>query len=437
LAKINKDVITLFRKNFSDLISAIKEKGHRTAISAVSYGSASVITQALMMVYLIIVAEWLGAEQYGYIAAAHAATSLSAFFFTWGFNEWMIKEGSTSSNVELLGGRVVFAKFILGIIWGFILYFSLRLIRPGLYLSYILYFSLLEVWLDSTFGTLLIIPLLKDRIRLASVLLISSRLLRLLALIVLINFGPRSIFHVLLLRLLTTLFIFLITWVLTRPILRGIKSVKLGTLFKDSYAFNTGELLNLIYMHADVNILVWLGGDSALIANYSIVISLINTIITLPSGIYNVLLPALVRTYNTCKDRFIQQVSLVYIGLISLGLIFWISAAKLSRPLILMLLGESYIGSIDLLILLSPLLALRTFNQANIAYLVSVGWQARRLLPQFFMVIIKLGVGIYAVSQFQSIGMVIVTIGTEGLLFLAYLVQIFRHYFETKPIKTI
>lgn len=413
-------------KVIQDLIKN-KLKNSRTLSSALTYGTASVFTQSLMMIYLIIVAQWLGAEQYAYIAAAHAATALSAFLFSWGFNEWLMKAGATSEDIERLGGSVLNIKLLLGIGWGIGLWALLRLIRPELYLSEVIILSVVEVWFDSTFGTLLALLILKSRAKLASILLSLSRLFRLLVVVGFILVGPKSVTWVLLLRLITTLAFFLITWSFVKPKLQGDQLIRPRELFKSSSAFNLSELLNLIFLHADVNILSWLGADLTLIANYSIVISLINAVITLPSGIYNVFLPNLVRTFEGLKSHFYRNIRWLYSGFVLLGIVLWIGVTSLSQPIITAVFGETYLASIQILIWIAPLIAVRTINQANIAYLVAVGWQRRRLVPQLISVIVKLIAGVTAISIFHDLSIIVVSIGTEGLLFFLYIIQVFRH----------
>jgi O-antigen/teichoic acid export membrane protein len=380
-----------------------------------------------MIIYSIIVADWLGAEQYGYIAAAYAATSISAFLFNWGFNQYLMTRGSTTTQPELLGGRVIFIKGFLGAIWGFFLFFVLRYIRPDIYLSYILILTISEVWLDSLFGTLIAIIILQGRAGLASVLLVSSRLIRLLLLFVLILFGTNSIFLVLILRLATTAISFIVIWILTKPAFSGVTWQNIRKLFSQSSAFNSSELLSLIFISIDVNILVWLGASSETIANYSIVMSLINAVVTLPSGIFNVVLPSLVRSFKQNRPLFIKRIRIVYISFFILAIGLWTGATYLSQPFITAILGDSYSESVQLLIWLSPLLGLRTINQSNIAYLLSVGWQSKRILPQIIALIFKMGFGLYAVHKFQNQGIIIVAIIAELLLVILFSAQVVRH----------
>ncbi len=417
----------MFKLIFHKFFQKKNDPNKKNIVSALSYGSASVITQILMMVYLLIAAEWLGAEKYGHIAAAYAAASLTSFLFNLGFNQYMMKAGSTIPNPRSLGGTVLFIKSVLGILWGCLLFFALRSIRPDLYLGYIIILTILELLFDSLFGTFIVILLLEERAKLGSILLSISRLARLMALVSLIIWGSESIFQVLLLRLLVSFFIFILSWLITKPAFDRINKSEIFRLLKHSSAYNASELLSLIYINADVNILVWFGASPSLIANYSIVISLISAVITLPSGIYNVLLPSLVRSFIEVKQVFYRKIRLLYIGFSTLAVFLWIGVVLLSKPVILAVLGQSYLESITLLISLSPLFVIRTVNQANIAYLISVGRQAKRLLPQFLATILKLGLAIFAVIYFQTQGMVIVAIIAEMLLFFAYILQIIRH----------
>ena len=398
-----------------------------TTRNALTYGTASIITQALMMVYQLLIARWIGSDQYGYIAAAYSAASLSAFVFNWGFNEWMMKTGATSDQPEALGGKVILLKFILGVPWGTILWISLRLIRPGLYLGNIIIFALFDTWLDSIFGTLLVILVLQKRVRVASLMLTISRVIRLMTVTALILFGVKSIIAILALRLVGTLLMVIIAFVLSRPTFFNNNKNNLSHLLKKSSAFNFGELLNLIYLHADINILSIFGADSTLIGNFSIAINIIHAIITLPAGIYNVSMPTLTRNFQTEKARFKQQIKNLYFGFGFIGLFLAAFAAFLSKPIVLAVLGSGYTFAVDLLISMSPLLIFRTFNQANIAYLVSVGAQAKRLLPQAISLITKLSLELYLFLTWGTQALIFMAIISEGFLVILYLIQINRH----------
>ena len=415
------------KKNLKNFFSSLWKKHRKLAFSALAFGSASIFTQGLMIIYSIILANWLGAENYGFIAAAYAATSLSSFLFNWGFNQYLMKIGSTHPKPEVLGGQIITIKGFLGVLWGILILTILRLIRPDIYQPDILFLVTIEIWFDSLFGSLIALLLLQNRSKTASQLLVFSRLSRLLLLILLIILGSKSIVLILLLRLITTLISFIITWRISKPELFGFNWPSVRHLFKQSSAYNFSELLSIIFINLDVNILVWLGAKSELIANYSIVISLITAAITLPSGIFNVFLPSLVRAYDEKPSNFKQRIRMVYIVFIILAVVFWVTATYLNGPLINTFLGASYTESITLLSQLAPVLVLRTINQSNIAYLISVDWQSKRLLPQLLALLTKVGLGFFAVSKFQVQGMIAVAMLTELILLALYAIQILRH----------
>ena len=398
-----------------------------TVRHAFTYGTASALTQFLMMVYLLIIANWLGPFKYGYIAAAYAAVSISAFVFNWGFNEWMMKSGAEEENPRILAGKIILIKIILGFVWALGLWFILRAIRPDLYLGYVLILAILDFWLDSIFGTMIVIFILIKRVKLGSLLLTSSRVVRLLLGLSLILFGAESIYLVSLARALGTLLLVIISWSLARPVIPKINFKELWSIFRESSAFNISELLNLIYLFTDVNILSLLGSNPELIGAYSIVINLINAVIMLPLGMYNVLLPNLVVNYRKKPESFSKQMRLIYVIFILLGLGLWGGAALLGKPVILTFLGEKYNTSAIFLTQLAPLLALRTLNQANIAYLISIGWQGKRLIPQLITTIIKVLVGLLLVSNFGVNGIIFASIGAEALLAIGYLGLILQH----------
>lgn len=413
------------------ILSKIKTWFHKytniTVRNAFTYGTASAVTQFIMMVYLLLIANWLGPFEYGFVAAAYAAASISAFIFNWGFNEWMMKMGATEENPEKLAGKIILIKSILGVIWASGLWLVLRTIRPDLYLGFILLLAILDIWLDSIFGTLIVIFLLKDRVRLGSFLLAGSRVLRLIFGLALILFATSSIFPVLLFRTAGTFIFVIISWIYARPVITLTSIKKLWGVFLKSSAFNISELLNLIYLYTDVNILSLMGSDPRLIGSYSIVINLINAVIMLPLGMYNVLLPNLVNGYNKKLASFSKQIRTIYIIFILLGITLWVGAVLLSKPMIISFLGEKYRTSITFLTQLAPLLTLRTINQANIAYLISIGWQGKRLIPQSIASLIKILAGLLLVTKIGVNGIIIASIGTEILLALGYLVLILKH----------
>jgi len=417
---------------FSQIKILIKRFSNFRIRSALTYGTASVITQTLMMVYIVVIAQWLGADRYGFIAPVYAAALLTSFLFNWGINEWMMKVGAKKIQPEILGGSAIKFKGSIGLIWVVCLWMTLRIVRPELYLSDILIVIILDVWFDSVFGTILIILILTARVEWASGLLIASRVFRLFFALILILTGTKSILIFSLSRFGCTILMVMIAWWKAKPVFSVKGSLKPGRLFIQSADFNSSELLNLIFLHADVNILSLLGANRVLIANYSLVMGLFNAVMSFPSGVYNILLPYSVREYSENRSRFFKKLRSVYIGFTVLGLFIWVSLAILEGPISTFFISAGYQNFSRLLVYLSPLLFLRTINQANITYLVSVGWQAKRIIPQGMAVLTKSILGVWAVSHWQHNGMVVVSLAAEFGLLVGFFIQSIRHFYKSR-----
>lgn len=415
---------------FNHLLSLYRKLNRGATRSAFVYGLASVTTQGMMMIYLVLVANWLEADRYGYIAASFAAASLTSFLFNWGLNEWMIKEGATSDDIQGLGGRVVLFKFLGGLLWGLGLWLVTRQIRPDLYLPDLTLLVILDVLFDSLFGTLIVVLILKSRVGAAAGLLSLSRIIRLVSGIALIVIGTKSVALFLLIRLACTLLMFAGTWLLARPALRPAPATgwAFKALFRESAAFNSSEVIRLIYMQVDVNLLSIFGVGRALIANYSVITGLLNAILTLPSGVHNVILPPLIRAHEKSNIRFYRNVRLVYAGFAGLAAALLVGTIFIGVPLVDWIFGSDYQKSGELLRLLSPMLALMVINQANMTYLIAVGLQVRALIPQGLTAIAKILIGVWAVARFLEYGMVGAATAAEALLLGGYLFLVLRHY---------
>lgn len=422
---------------FGPIHQFLKKILQGTARSAVLYGIASFLTQGLMIIYLIIIARWLGAENYGYIAAAYAAATLSAFIFNWGFNEWMMKTGANSTCPEAMGANVITIKFLLGLVWGISLWLILRHIRPELYLDNVLLLTIMDTWFDSSFGTFLVVLILKSRITSASVLLVFSRVFRLLTALGLIWLMTPNIHLVITIRFLSTLTIFIFTWILVKPIFLKQTLSTFLLIFRQSSAFNYSELLNLIFLYADVNILSLLGTGTALIANYSIAVNLVIAITTLPLGIANVLIPSMTRLYEKAKNEYLLKIAQLTFAFVGLGILLWAGTTMFGQPTLLTFMGKNYFSSATLIKSLAPLLLFRTLSQVCIIYLISIGQQKNRLLPQGIATFAKIMAGIFVVIFLHETDIIWVVICAEAFLFLSYLFQALKHYIPAfKGLKT-
>jgi len=402
-----------------------------------SYSVAMALTQVLMMAYTIILMWWLTPEKYGIIAANYAAIVMMAFIINWGFNEWLVKTIPTSEHPSVLTGSVIRFKIIAGIFWAIGLWVVLPFIQPGIYQRALLAIIILDVWLDTCFNLFIADLLGREKVLLASGLLVFSRVLRLLSILFIVVLSTQSIILILMLRLICTLIVFIAAWIASKPKFgRGI-GLNTKEVFRFSFAFNASEMLSLIFSQIDINLLTWLNGDAELIGNYAFVTSLIHMVMTVPLGIYNLLLPGLIKTYQASAQLFNKRMRYVIIGFFALGLFIWGGLSLLGMDWVMIFLGADYQEGVRLLIMASPVLFLRSLNQFNNVYLIAVGWEMKRLLPQAISVIIKIIAGVFIVMRWQAVGLVWLSIGSAAILLSGYCVQTARHYFKGQKIKAV
>ena len=138
----------MLRAGFIGLKTFIDQYNRGVLWSSLTLGVSSLITQFLMMIYLVLVARWLGAQNYSYIAAVYAIGSLTSFIFNGGLNEWMMTTGSRAESPGNIGGSVILSKLIIGICWLTGLIFLLQNINPEIYILEIVVVALIDVWFD-------------------------------------------------------------------------------------------------------------------------------------------------------------------------------------------------------------------------------------------------------------------------------------------------
>jgi len=415
----------------------VTQSKNQTIKHVFSYSMAVGLTQVLMMTYTVILMRWVTPEQFGIVSANYATTLLLSFLINWGMNEWLVKAIPTSENPNALTGSLIRFKGSFGLAWGILLWLLLPLIQPSIYQKGVLTFVLIDVWVDSCINLLLADLLGNEKVKLTSIILILSRVLRLCGLLILMLLNVNSIEFVIIMRLASSIVSMVGAWTLARPRFNKNEILNNKEVFKKSSVFNASELFNLLFTQADITMLTWFIGDAALIGSFAIVIAVINMIMTIPLGIYNLLIPQSVKTYQTELNVFRKRMYLTLTTFVLLAIIVWTGIVLPGTTWIIKVLGEDYSLSARLLLLATPILFIRVINQVNNVYLVSVGQEKKRILPQAIVVLLKVTVGIFIVVKWQAIGLIILGIVVDAILLLLYSIQSFKHYGKRDGLQTI
>lgn len=388
--------------------------------------SALAIPQIFMMAYALIVARWLSPDLYGVMSACYAAATLFAFFLNWGIDSWMLRQAAIDRQPFHLLGEVILFKLAVGFLWSLVLWNVLRLFQPDLFQAPILAITILDVLFDSVFNSFLVVWMAAERIRLAFSLLIASRALRLLSALVLIFISIQGLLVFSLVRFASTLFILFIAWLIVRPPVKGITIAPLVSIFKNAFPYSASDFLTLVYAQADVNLLSLFTGDRAMIGNFSVVISLANAILTIPSGVYSIWLPKIIHQRTGNSARYIHAVIELFASLLITGGALTLFVALFGREIANLTLGPAYTGTAALMVIISPIFFLKCLNLANTALLIAGDLQRERLLPQVLSVIFKIAAGVAIIPLFQAVGMVWVGIFSEVVLLLGYVYKVIR-----------
>jgi O-antigen/teichoic acid export membrane protein len=395
--------------------------------SIFSYVSALTISQALMVVYTVGIIWWLNPEDYGLIAANYATVTMLSFVITLGLHEWLVRTIPNVKDPHSLTGNVIKYKLSVGFLWGLLIWLIMPLIQPGIYQKDLLAIIIFDIWLDSIFNLLLADLLGNEKAPTTSVLLLLSRVLRLLSLGLIIVLQSESIILISLFRLISTLIVLIIALSQAKPVLKNNRITEIAKVLRNSLVFNASELFNLVFLQLDLNLLTWFNGDPKLIGDFAIAINLINMVMTVPLAIVYLVLPSTINISKVSVEKFRHRLIKILAGCLSLGLVLWSGVWLLKITWIQNILGENYRSAISLLLLASPLLLIRTANQFNRVYLFAVGWERKQLIPQAISTVLKFVLGIFLVARWDVTGLIWLSIAVDLFLLIGFSLPVIQH----------
>ena len=394
-----------------------------------------VIAQVLVSIYTLILIGWLSTETYGLIAANYAAALLTSFVVNLGLHEWLIKTIPLNKDSRPLTGAILGYKILAGLVWAAGLIAFLPKIKPGIYSPALLIVIILDTWFESSFYLLLADLLGNGKVIKTSVLLVTSRFLRLISILAILILGSKSALLIVSLRLVSTVIIFAAAFLFTRPKFKGQKIVGIFRILRSSIIFNAAEIQNLIFLQIDLNLFTLISSDQQLIGYFAIAISLINMIMSFPLGIAAMLLPNAIKTYNNSQEQFQHRMKRMLGGFLIFGILIGAGVQIFRLEIIQGFFSQNYRNAFSILILASPLLLFRIINQVNRVYLIAVGEEKKQLLPQLIAIVFKLVIGFMVTKAFALVGLIRLSIISDLFLLMGFTYQVLRHYFRnvTKP----
>jgi len=383
------------------------------------FGGSTTVAQSIMMVYVLILARILGPMELGFFNSAYSLVGISAFFLNLGMDTWLLRKAGLFSDVTILSGKVLRIKAAIGVFWSLALLILAPLIRPDLYTLPMMVICSLDTWSDVCFGTEIQALNVQHRMKTITGLVLFSRGGRLLGLLLLYFFGVNSAVIFALVRAVATFAGFVAATYFHRPKWRTGTLISTRTVLTESLPFGLSEFLSLIYTNIDVTILAWMAGTTA-VGLYSPASGIIHALYVIPNAMFTVMVPMMTQLGAKSIDRLRSSLRALFLSFFALGVAMWLVVGSLGKWLVPFLLGSEYQFSGELLAILSSILFIKCIGFACAIVLVAVGWQHKRLLPQFFGSVINIFANILLIPKYGILAVAWVYVLSELFIMIAY-----------------
>ena len=383
------------------------------------FSASAAASQAMMMVYALLVARALGPDLFGKFSGSYALVGLSGIAVNWGMDTWLLRDPGSLASPRIWAGRVLRIKASIGLVWGAGLVFLAPLIRPDTFSPLLVFIVVLDVWFDSALNTHIAGLTIQKRFVAISRLLFFSRALRLLGALALVILGIRSPLVFALARFAATSLGLGVGFLVFKPLLASLEGSSNRAVLRTAALFGLSEFLAVVYMQADVSMLSILSGSTAA-GLYSPASGFVNALFVIPSSVFMIAVPALSRQFASEPTRLPGSILRVSLGFLALGLVLSGGMVLAGGWLIRLLLGSHYLVTSALVVILAPLLLFKSLGFGWAAVLISVDWQKQRLFPQALSAGLNVLLNLWAIPHLGVPGVAVVYTVSEFILALGY-----------------
>ena len=390
-------------------------------------GSATVLVvgavaaQGMMALALLLIARHLGAGEYGRYTASFSACTIAAVLFTFGLDSWLLREGAHApGELSRNLGRVLAFKLAVGLPWAVAITLLLPLAGGASFPVAVVAVAALATLADGLFTAVQTAFKAALRNRLTAATLAASRALILVGAAFLAAAGYSGAAPFAVARLAAVV----VGLALCLPFVRVARAragvAGLAGLGKASLPFAVNDLLAIIYVQADIVIVALILGSQAA-GLYAPASSLVNALFVIPSAVYSVATPVLVRALVSGDRRRLKAAfTRAMLAFAAIGAALTVVAAASAGTIVPALLGRSYLASGGVLAILSPILVLKSLSFGAAALLVAVGWQRERAVPQAAAMLANVGLNFALAGRYGITAVAWVYVASEVLLLVGY-----------------
>lgn len=383
------------------------------------YGSSTSIAQVIMMVYALVLARHLGPSTYGIFVANYSLAGVCSFLINWGMDQWLLRQDASTINPSFTAGRILSNKIRYWLVWQVGLMFLAPIAKPDLFFTGLVFFATLDVFLDSCLNTEFAMLNKLGCFKNISIGVILSRVLRLITMLVLVLYRVDSPILFSQARAASTLFTLVLITLQSRPKFGTQKFIINIDLLKQSFSFALSDFLTIIYFQSDTTILSFMAGEKAA-GSYAPATGIISALFVIPNTFYFIYMPILSKQVDQNRNTFIKTVRKMFLFLFLSGALLMVGMMIFSQPMISLVLGQKYKATGEILLILSPILFLKSLGFGMAAFLVAVGWQNRRLLPQAMSAGLGVLLNLLIIPFYGIYGTAWVYIASEMFLTLGY-----------------
>jgi O-antigen/teichoic acid export membrane protein len=394
----------------------------KTVISnVVSLTLGSTIAQLLMAASVLLVARQLGPSKFGEYAATFSAVALSSVLFNLGLDTWLLRSGARRpGEMRSLLGDALTVKLALGIPWLAAAALVLPRLNSQTFQLPLILVAGLSIWVEGLFSVGLSAFKALLRNRTTALLLGGARGGVFVLTVVLALSGSQDPVMYAGARLAMGAAALAATLLLlpVRPALGRAPHELAGTA-RESSPYALSDLLVSVYVQADVTIAAVILGKNA-VGFYAPASNVISALTVVPLALFYVTVPVLANALHASWSAYKKLLRTTLIGHLLVGLALW-AVTAVSTGILPLLLGEAYRPSAPLLLILSPILFLKTCSFGAAAILVAVGWQTRRLTMQAAAAAVNVVLNLLLIRQFGISGVAWIYVASELLLTTGYL----------------
>jgi len=389
-----------------------------------------------MIIYAFLLANHLGPALFGGYSGHFSFIILFSFVINWGFDTYFLYQSGTYSQenkINVLNGQIIYVKVLLGSVWILALVLISQIIPSGFFKTDLILIASLDTLAESLFLTQLTALNIKSKANKLSILLFSSKLVRLIGGLIVILLGITDINIFFIVRLFSTLFFTFLSIQIASPIILRFPIKKLINLWRQSWPFGLSETLALVYAQVDITLLAILLGDTET-GLYTTSSRLIISLFAIPNAAYLLVIPKLGKIYKNNDEKFTKYFVKILIGFFIVGLVLFLGILVSGKWFISIILGDVYAISGNLLQILSVILLFKSLSYGLASIIVVIGEQKNRLIPQFVASIASIALNIMIIPIYGLFGAAYVYILSEFLLLIGYIILVLRRFRTGRPI---